>query len=79
MVNFLTGVICTIFAYAIFKSSEELNEMEPIIEEVPVNDFKNKYVTMSCQSCRKLKRHKVIGESQYECSRCKRIVDLRVS
>lgn len=42
-----------------------------------VNGPAGRYVTLSCQTCRKLKRHKEIETDLYQCVTCKRQVDLR--
>lgn len=79
--SFLTGSLVTAFAFALFKSEDE-PETELIEEEgndILVNDFNTRHVTLSCQTCRKLKRHKEIEPNLYQCAKCKRHVDLRVS
>lgn len=80
-VSFMTGVIGTAFAFALFTSHQEDEiEMDPIVEEeLKVNDFSGRHVTLSCQTCRKLKRHKEVEPNLYQCLKCKRHVDLRAS
>ncbi len=78
--SFITGIIGTLFAYALFlnDNNEEEDEFEND-DEIEVNDFANRHVVMSCQTCRKLKRHKEIESNLFQCTKCKRHVDLRVS
>jgi acetyl-CoA carboxylase beta subunit len=64
--------------YSVGMDSEE--EFEEVPESsVIVNDFSGRHVTLSCQSCRKLKRHKEVEPNLFQCTKCKRHVDLRAS
>ena len=67
--------------YTIGKESDEEEELEveAADDDVEVHDFQARHVTMSCQTCRKLKRHKEIEPNLYQCVKCKRHVDLRAS
>ncbi|TYS14257.1 hypothetical protein FZC78_19060 [Rossellomorea vietnamensis] len=81
-VSFGTGVMSTIFLFAMWPDNEEAGEAEEVMdqeEDVEINDFSVRHVTLSCQTCRKLKRHKEVSPNLYQCVKCKRHVDLRVS
>lgn len=78
-VSYLTGAMTVLLAYAMFKSHEE-EETELIEGEtessLAVSDFTGRYVTLSCQTCRKLKKHKEISPNVFQCVKCKRHVDV---
>jgi hypothetical protein len=78
-VSFITGGMTVILAYALYSVGMESEEEE--FEEVPesdlvVNDFSGRYVTLSCQTCRKLKRHREVRLNVFQCMKCKRHVDI---
>lgn len=70
-----------LMVYALF--SEELPEAAPKrelkSESFPINDSKERKVVLSCQTCRKLKNHIEIEPNLFQCVKCKRQVDIRVS
>lgn len=72
-VSFVSGAVIVGFAYALF-SDEYIDEE---IEEEGNTIYTGRSVVMSCQTCRKLKRHREIEPSLYQCPKCKREVDLR--
>jgi acetyl-CoA carboxylase beta subunit len=76
-ISFITGGMTVILAYALFTSDRE--DEEELLEEstIVVNDFTGRHVTLSCQTCRKLKRHKEVESNLYQCVKCKRHTDLR--
>ncbi|PED29441.1 hypothetical protein [Bacillus cereus] len=81
-VSFISGGMAVLFIYALFAEQEEENELELELEEgirndLIVNSSTGRFVTLSCQTCRKLKRHKEIEPDLYQCIKCKRHVDLR--
>lgn len=83
-ISFISGSLMTAFAYALFTSDreedEELEEMEldqGEQDDLVVNGHKTRNVVMSCQTCRKLKKHKEIEPNLFQCFKCKRHVDLR--
>ncbi|KMY49583.1 hypothetical protein [Peribacillus loiseleuriae] len=81
-ISFLTGAMGTAFAFALFSNNDDAEietEFETDDSELEVNDFSVRHVTLSCQTCRKLKRHKEIEANLYQCTKCKRHVDLRAS
>ncbi|MBO0961627.1 hypothetical protein J1P26_18130 [Neobacillus sp. MM2021_6] len=80
--DFIMGGISVIFTYALFSSGscEEDTDIDPdedLENNVVVNDFSSRHVILSCQTCRKQKRHKEIESNLYQCTKCKRHVDLR--
>jgi NAD-dependent SIR2 family protein deacetylase len=79
-VSYVTGAMTVLLVYAMFTSYVE-EEPELVGEEtessLAVNDFTGRYVTLSCQTCRKLKKHKEIEPDIYQCTKCKRYTDLR--
>lgn len=81
-VSFITGGITVIFAIALFTSGPDEDVEDEIIEAVSESDLVvdgsiGRHVTLSCQTCRKLKRHKEIHTNLFQCTKCKRHVDLR--
>jgi acetyl-CoA carboxylase beta subunit len=80
-ISYITGGMTVILAYAFYAVGMDDEEEEMIEEEnnVVVNDFSGRYVTLSCQTCRKLKRHKEVESNLFQCTKCKRHVDIRVS
>lgn len=76
--SFTIGVLTTGFVIALFTSDEkEVETDEERKEDLEVKNYTGKIVTLSCQSCRKLKRHKELKPYVFECVKCKRKVDLR--
>lgn len=72
--SFVTGALSVSFAYALFKD----HDMEdPPVEDEDYEELTGRHVTLSCQSCRKLKKHREIELNLYQCTTCKREVDLR--
>jgi acetyl-CoA carboxylase beta subunit len=81
MAAFLAGIISTTMLFALIKDNEEKwEEVEAGPKEqneVEIRDFAGRHVTLSCQTCRKLKRHKEVETNLFQCVKCKRHVDLR--
>ena len=78
-VSFFSGVTTVFITYALFSRVEEEHE-EITVDEgagVVVNDLSGRYVTLSCQTCRKLKKHREMETNLYQCTKCKRHVDIR--
>jgi len=81
-VNIGIGAISAMFAYFLFTSDnnkDTTDHTEDAVSDIEINDYSGRHVTLSCQTCRKLKRHKEIEPNMYQCVKCKRHVDLRVS
>ncbi|MBT2659388.1 hypothetical protein J7E81_30140 [Bacillus sp. ISL-18] len=79
-VSFFSGVLTVLITYALFSSILEDEKEEIIVEDgagVQIKDLSGKYVTLSCQTCRKLKKHREVETNLYQCTKCKRHVDLR--
>lgn len=79
-ISFGTGLMAATLAFALFSdpsdNDDELEEI-PLEGDLLVNSFSVRHVTLSCQTCRKLKKHKEIEPNLYQCCKCKRHVDLR--
>ncbi|CEG28059.1 hypothetical protein [Bacillus sp. B-jedd] len=78
-ISFMSGVLVTIFAYNLFTYNIEEDGEEVFENEIEINGFSGRLVTLSCQTCRKLKKHRELQPSLYQCTRCNRYVDLRAS
>jgi acetyl-CoA carboxylase beta subunit len=79
-VSFSMGIITVLLTYAFFSSALEEEQEEIAADKeagVVVNDLSGRYVTLSCQTCRKLKKHREVETNLYQCTKCKRHVDLR--
>jgi acetyl-CoA carboxylase beta subunit len=71
-------MIGAMLAITLISISEEEEFEEELDEEgITINDPSNKSVILSCQTCRKLKKHKEIEPYLFQCAKCKRHVDLR--
>jgi acetyl-CoA carboxylase beta subunit len=84
VITFIAGIICSTMLFALIK--DNLDEWEEIEEgpqqssdDLEINDDLFRHVTLSCQTCRKLKRHKEIEHNLFQCVKCKRHVDIRAS
>lgn len=83
--DFLLGGMSVLLAQAVISiglETEEITEdMSPAPEpdNVVVNDFSRKRVVLYCEDCRKKQYHKIVQPNLYQCNRCKRTTDLRVS
>lgn len=77
---YMTGVMSAFIAYALFMHGTE-EDLEEEIEEsgLTVNTVSGRLMELSCQTCRKLKRHREIEDRLFECTKCKRRIDLRRS
>jgi uncharacterized paraquat-inducible protein A len=81
--SFITGGITLLFTYLLLTTDQEDEEFDDHISEeenesdIIVNDFSTRNVKTYCQTCRKIKSHKEIKKDLYQCSRCKRQIDLR--
>jgi acetyl-CoA carboxylase beta subunit len=76
-VSFITGGMTVIMAYAFFSAGSE-EEEELIAEEsdLVISEGSGRHVTLSCQTCRKLKRHREVRPNVFQCTKCKRHVDI---
>jgi acetyl-CoA carboxylase beta subunit len=79
-VSFITGGLTVIMAYAFFSAgAEDDEELAAEESDLVVTDFTGRFVTLSCQTCRKLKRHKEVEPNLFQCTKCKRHIDTRAS
>lgn len=76
VLSFLAGGVIVVFCYNLYQSGREGDLVEEV-EELEIFEGVGRTVTLSCQTCRKLKRHKEIEDNLFQCARCKRLVDLR--
>lgn len=78
-ISFLSGILTAALIYVMFsdKGKGELEVIADIENDIEYEDTTGRNVTMMCVTCRKQKRHKEIEPDLYECTRCKRQVDLR--
>lgn len=74
-VDFVSGALCAAFAYAMFTS--DVDSEDDILEDEENDGFEGRHVTLSCQTCRKLKKHREVEPNLYQCTKCKRHIDLR--
>ncbi|MEC1714783.1 hypothetical protein [Schinkia azotoformans] len=85
--DFIIGALSAAMAYAFFKDNAELDADLEVDDEEMENDYEfehngesessGRLVPMFCQTCRKLKKHREIERDLYQCTKCKRHVDLR--
>jgi acetyl-CoA carboxylase beta subunit len=76
-VSFITGGMTVILAYAFFSVGVEEDEEFDVAEsDLVINEGSGRHVTLSCQTCRKLKRHREIRPNIFQCTKCKRHVDI---
>lgn len=77
-VSFITGGMTVIMAYAFFSAGAEdpEEEIDGAESDLVINEGSGRHVTLSCQTCRKLKRHREIKPNVFQCSKCKRHVDI---
>lgn len=80
LTSFIAGALSTTLAYVMF-SDKGKGELEAVadIEDIEHehDDTTGRRITMMCVSCRKQKRHVEIEKDLYQCTKCKREVDLR--
>lgn len=78
--DFFMGAVMTVFTYVLFTHKQDVDiDGDNIEEDMEVHDFQSRHVTLSCQTCRKLKKHKEVEPGIFQCVKCKRHVDIRVS
>lgn len=74
-----SGAMVAALIFALMHNNDEDYEEEVVEEGITINDSSGRHVTLSCQTCRKLKKHKEIQPNLYQCVKCKRHTDLRAS
>jgi acetyl-CoA carboxylase beta subunit len=76
-VSFITGGLTVIMAYAFFSvGAEDDEDIDGAESDLVINEGSGRHVTLSCQTCRKLKRHREIRPNVFQCCKCKRHVDI---
>lgn len=74
LVSLITGVLATSFAVCLFSNQKDAQER--LVDDDQMG-IPRRLVTLSCQSCRKLKHHREIQENLFVCTKCRRHIDLR--
>ncbi|MEC1716576.1 hypothetical protein [Schinkia azotoformans] len=82
--DFIVGAMSVVLAYAFFKDNplwdveqDEHEDGTEILDYTIEDHEKRRLVPLACQTCRKLKKHREIELDLYQCTKCKRKVDLR--
>jgi acetyl-CoA carboxylase beta subunit len=80
-ISFITGGLSVLMAYALFSAGGADEDEELVAEEsdLVINEGSSRHVTLSCQTCRKLKRHREVRPNLFQCTKCKRHVDVSAS
>lgn len=78
--SLIIGGLTVLVVHAMLSESLQQDEPKTESEErsFPINDGSGRYVTLSCQTCRKLKRHRELETNLFECVKCKRLTDIRI-
>lgn len=79
--------LSTLFIYAMFSNDGDEEELETENgmgdgddhTELEIHEVKGRLTTLYCESCRKQKKHREIKMNLWQCTRCKRHIDLRAS
>jgi hypothetical protein len=78
LTSFIAGVLSSALTYAMFTSNKMLEPAEVMDDDYGHDDdTTGRRITMMCTSCRKQKQHIEIEKDLYQCTKCKRQVDLR--
>jgi acetyl-CoA carboxylase beta subunit len=81
MAAFIAGIFTATMLFVLIKDNEgeweEIDEGLQGEKDMEIHDFTSRHVTLSCQTCRKLKRHKEVETNLFQCVKCKRHVDIR--
>jgi acetyl-CoA carboxylase beta subunit len=78
MHNLIIAGMTVIMAYVFFTIDEDQQSVVDIKNE-SVKKFSGRTTIISCTTCRKQKRHREIETNLWECTKCKRQIDLRAS
>lgn len=77
LVSLLTGVLATSFAFCLFNNQQDVQEVEEDVNMTGGSESEGRFVELSCQTCRKLKRHREVEKNLFVCTKCRRPIDLR--
>lgn len=76
--SFIVGFMAACLIGSFF--NDDKPEKEEVYEdEIKIHDYPGRKLILSCQTCRKLKNHMEVEPGLFQCVKCKRKVDIRVS
>jgi ribosomal protein L37AE/L43A len=78
MHNLIIAGVSVLMAYAFFTMDEEEHSTVEKRNE-SVKEPSGRTTIISCTTCRKQKRHREIEPNLWQCTKCKREIDLRAS
>ncbi len=81
--DYIIGGLTVLIARAMLKDAtqekedfEEDQDHETLLQ-YEYDHGSNRTVELYCQGCRKVKKHREVEPDLYQCTKCKRLVDLR--
>jgi hypothetical protein len=78
LTSFIAGVLSAALTYAMFSGNKKQEQPEGVNYHDGHDDHTTgRRLTMMCTTCRKQKAHIEIEKDLYQCTKCKREVDLR--
>jgi acetyl-CoA carboxylase beta subunit len=77
LTSFIAGFLSAALTYAMFSDKKRLEPVEVMDDDSDYENTTGRRITMMCTSCRKQKQHIEIEKDLYQCTKCKRQVDLR--
>jgi acetyl-CoA carboxylase beta subunit len=78
LISFVSGAFAVTFVYCLFSQDREDDDFEEYEDDdIESDDFEPRHAIMSCQTCRKQKKHKEVEYDLWQCVKCKRHTDLR--
>jgi hypothetical protein len=78
LTSFIAGVLSAALTYAMFSGNKKQEQLEGVNDHDGHDDHTTgRRLTMMCTTCRKQKTHIEIEKDLYQCTKCKRQVDLR--
>lgn len=78
MHNLIIIGVSVLMTYAFFTMDEDEEPAKEIKKDSP-KEPSGRTTIISCTTCRKQKRHREIESNVWECTKCKRKIDLRAS
>lgn len=77
VISVLTYTLAAIYGYCLFTSQPEVQEVVEDVKMTGTIEPEGRHVELSCQTCRKLKRHREVEPNLFVCTKCRRHIDLR--